>query len=66
MLLGYSVGLFLTQLLIVFLGFQFFKFLKNFRPSNSLVTPIFGGVMIGIAFVNLFEIFESKILNLIN
>ena len=65
-LLGYSVGLFLTQLLIVFLGFQFFKFLKNFRPSNSLVTPIFGGVMIGIAFVNLFEIFESKILNLIN
>ena len=62
-LLGYSLGLFLTQLLIAFLGYQLFKFLKRFKSSNILVTPIFSGIMIGIASVNLFEIFESNIFN---
>ena len=63
---GYSLGLFLTQLLIIFLGYHFFKFLKNIKSENVLINPIFGGILIGIASVNLFEIFELKILSIIN
>ena len=63
-LLGYSLGLFLTQLFIAFLGYQLFKFVKRFKSGNALITPIFSGIMIGIASVNLFEIFESNIFNL--
>jgi len=65
-LFGYSLGLFLTQLLIIYLGYQLFKFIKGFKSSSVLVTPIFGGIMIGIASVNLFEIFESLMLNFLN
>ena len=65
-ILGYSIGLFLTQLLIVFLGFQFFKYLTQLKSNNFGITPIFSGVMIGIASVNLFEIFEAFILNSLN
>ena len=65
-ILGYSMGLFLTQLLIVFLGFQFFKYLTQLKSNNFGITPIFSGVMIGIASVNLFEIFEAFILNSLN
>ena len=65
-ILGYSIGLFLTQLLIVILGFQFFKFLTKLKSNNFGITPTFSGIMIGIASVNLFEIFEAFILNSLN
>ena len=65
-LFGYSLGLFLIQLLIIYLGYLFFKFLKNIKSEIPLFNPIFGGILIGVASVNLFEIFESKILNLIS
>ena len=63
---GYSLGLFLTQLFIVFLGYNLFKFLTKVKPKNFAITPIFSGVMIGIASVNLFEVFEAFILNSLN
>lgn len=65
-LFGYSLGLFLTQIIIVFLGYHLFKLLKSFKISNFLVVPIFSGIMIGIASVSLFEIFESTIINFSN
>ena len=63
-LLGYSLGLFLTQILIVFIAFKSFKYLNYLRPNNFSVVPIFSGIIIGVATVSLFEIFEANILNL--
>jgi len=63
---GYSIGLFLTQLLIIFSGYQFLKFLKNFKSFYTLFPQIFCGVLIGIASVNFFESFENYLLNFIN
>lgn len=65
-LFGYSFGLFFTQLITVFLGYQLFKFSKRFKSSNFSVTPIFCGIMIGVASVNLLDIFESAFLNFLN
>ena len=43
-LFGYSLGLFLTQLLIIDLGYQLFKFIKGFKSISGLVTPILLGL----------------------
>ncbi len=65
-LFGYSLGLFITQLLILLLGFKLFRYLNNFKFSNPSLVPVFSGIMIGVASVNLFEVFETKILYFFN
>ena len=64
--LGYSLGLLITQLFIIFLGFSLIKNLYNFRFNNFSIIPVFSGVIVGIAVVNLFEIIESGILNFLS
>ena len=63
-LFGYSLGLLLTQLTIVILGFKLFSYLNRFKSNNISVVPVFSGIIIGVASVSLFEIFESSILSL--
>ena len=63
---GYSTGLLITQILIVFLGYQFFKYVIGFKFKTNLVVPIFSGILVGIASTKLFEIFESGIINILN
>ena len=63
-LFGYSLGLLFTQLTIVILGFKLFSYLNRFKSNNFSVVPVFGGIIIGVASVSLFEIFESSILSL--
>ena len=63
-LLGYSIGLFLTQLLIIYFAFKLFRFLLNFRVNGFSIVPVFSGLLIGIATVSLFETIESNILNI--
>ena len=65
-LLGYSLGLLLTQLFILFLGFKLFKYLNKFKVNNLSMVPIFSGILIGVASVSLFELFESNILLILN
>ena len=63
-LLGYSIGLFFTQLLIIYATFKVFRFLLNFKVNGFSVVPVFSGLLIGIATVSLFETIESNILNI--
>lgn len=63
---GYSIGLLLTQLSIIFFGYQFLKFLNNFKSFNKSFPQIFCGVLMGIASVNFFESFENYLLNFLN
>ena len=65
-LMGYSLGLFFTQLLIVFSGFKLFKYLNTIKLHNFSIIPIFSGVIIGVATVSLFETLEANILNFLN
>ena len=65
-LFGYSLGLLFTQLTIVILGFKLFSYLNRFKSNNFSVVPVFGGIIIGVASVSLFEIFESSILYIFN
>ena len=65
-LFGYSLGLLLTQLTIVILGFKLFSYLNRFKSNNFSVVPVFSGMIIGVASVSLFEIFESSILYIFN
>lgn len=65
-LFGYSLGLLVTQLTIVILGFKLFSYLNRFKSNNFSVVPVFSGVIMGVASVSLFEIFESGILYIFN
>ena len=65
-LFGYSLGLLFTQLTIVILGFKLFSYLNRFKSNNFSVVPVFGGIIIGVASVSLFEIFESTIFYIFN
>ena len=65
-LFGYSLGLLFTQLTIVILGFKLFSYLSRFKSNNFSVVPVFSGIIIGVASVSLFEIFESSILYIFN
>ena len=65
-LFGYSLGLLFTQLTIVILGFKLFSYLNRFKSNNFSVVPVFSGIIIGVASVSLFEIFESSILSMFN
>ncbi len=65
-LFGYSLGLLFTQLTILILGFKLFSYLNRFKSNNFSVVPVFSGIIIGVASVSLFEIFESSILYILD
>ncbi len=64
-LVGYSLGLLISQIIIASVGYKLFKILCSLKTKNSFI-PIFSGISIGVAVVSLFEILETNILNIIN